>query len=802
MTSVAATRPAFAGHASVRLEDAELLRGDGRFAEDLPVRPGALRAAILRSPHAHAEIISIDAVAALGVPGVACVVIGEDARRWTRPFAVAVKTAAEHWCLAIDRVRYVGEPIAVVLARDRNSAEDGLERIVVDYRPLPALTDPETAARPDAPLIHPAVGANVLSDRAFRYGDPQTTFAEAEHRISITTRYPRNAGAPLECYVVFAEYSPADEAYDILANFQGPFALHPVMAMALKVPGNRLRLRTPAHSGGSFGAKHAVFPYIVLMALAARKAGRPVKWVESRLEHLVAATAATNRVTTLSAAVDASGRVTALAWDQLEDCGAYLRAPEPATLYRMHGNMTGAYAVRHLAIENRIVASNKTPSGLVRGFGGPQVYFALERLMERIAATLGLDPLEVIRRNLVATLPHKCPAGAMLDSGDYPRAVDFAAREGGLAALRRRRERMRAAGRLYGIGFATIVEPSISNMGYITTVLTRAERQLAGAKAGALAAATVALDPQGGVLVTIDSLPQGQGHRTVTAAVVAQVFGLAPAMIRVESTFDTARDAWSIAAGNYSSRFAGATAGAAFIAATRLRTRLAEIAAAQLNRRPEDLSFRHGHIAAANPKNSLSFARVAGMSHWCADGPAEAKPSPLRETVFWNPVGLDPPNAADEINAAAVYGFVFDFCGVEIDGDTGTLRVDRYVSLHDAGHILHRALFDGQVRGGFAMGLGAALCERLVYGENGACLSGSFADYAVPTAATVPELTILHMESPSPVTPLGAKGVAEGNAMSTPVCIANAVADALGTAEIILPLTPERVLELVRRRQR
>jgi 2-furoyl-CoA dehydrogenase large subunit len=779
-----------------RREDADLLTGRGRFGDDLPVRRDALVAAILRSPHAHAEVASIDAAGALAVPGVDSIVTGEDARRWTRPFAVAVKTAAEQWCLATDRVRHVGEPVAVVLAHDRDAAEDALERIAVDYRPLPPVTDPEAAARPEAPLLHPAAGTNVLSERAFRYGDPEAAFAGAAHRISITSRYPRNTGAPLECFVVVAEYSAGEDAYEIVANFQGPLAMHPVMAMALGVPGNRLRLRTPSCSGGSFGAKHAVFPYVVLLALAARKAGRPVKWVESRLEHLVAATAATNRITTLSAAVDGDGVVEALAWDQLEDCGAYLRAPEPATLYRMHGNMTGAYRIRHLAIRNRVVVTNKTPSGLVRGFGGPQVYFALERLMQRIAATLNLDPLEVIRRNLVAAFPYRCVAGAVLDSGNYGVAIDAAVREGELAELRQRRAAALAEGRFYGIGFAAIVEPSISNMGYVTTVLSPAERQQAGPKAGASAAATVALDPQGGVSVTIDSLPQGQGHCTVAAQVVADVFGLAPAAIRVDAGLDTGKDAWSIAAGNYSSRFAGASAGAVHVAATRLKQRLARSAAALLNRRPEELRFADGRVfAARNPENSLSFARVAGAGHWF---PGDR--TALRETAFWSPEALAAPNAADEVNAAAAYGFVFDFCGIEIDRDTGEIRIDKYASLHDAGRILNRTLVDGQIWGGFAMGLGAALCERVVYGEDGEMLTGSFADYPLPTAASIPPLAILHWESASPVTPLGAKGVAEGNAMSTPACIANAVADALGAAEITLPLTPERVLDLLRRK--
>ena len=782
----------------IRIEDADLLRGRGRFADDLPVPRGTLQAAILRSPHPHAELVSIDASAALAMPGIACVVTGEAAKRWTKPFAVAVKTTMQHWCLGVDRVRYVGEPVAVVLAQNRNLAEDALERINVQYRPLSAVVDPEAAATSDAPPLHPAIGSNIVSDRSFRYGDPEMAFAAAAYRISITTRYPRNAGAPLETFVVLAEHLPGEDTYEVTANFQGPLAMHPVMALALGVPANRLRLRTPPDSGGSFGAKHAVFPYIVLMALAARKAGRAVKWVETRLEHLTAATSATNRVTTLTAAVDSDGVITALDWDQLEDCGAYLRAPEPATLYRMHGNMTGAYRVPNLAIRNRVVLTNKTPSGLVRGFGGPQVYFALERLMQRIAVTLGLDPLEVIRRNLVDRFPYRCPAGAVLDSGDYLGAVEQALGEGGLDALRKRREAARAAGRLYGIGFAAVVEPSISNMGYITTVLSLQERQRAGPKGGAQAAATVALDPLGGVSAVIDSLPQGQGHRTVAAQIIGEVFGLPSSAVRVEASLDTGRDAWSIAAGNYSSRFAGATAGAAWLAATRLRDKLARIAAAQLNVRPEEVRFAEGRVfAAANPENSLHFVRLAGIGHWSPGSLPDEEAAPLRETVFWSPVALRPPNEADEINSSATYGFVFDFCGVEIDRETGEVCVDKYVSLHDAGRILNPALFDGQVRGGFAMAIGAALYERFIYDKSGSFLTGSFADYAVPTAGMVPELVVLHRETPSPVTPLGVKGVAEGNSMSTPVCIANAVADALGVGDIELPLTPQRVLQLL-----
>ncbi|HEV2303695.1 MAG TPA: xanthine dehydrogenase family protein molybdopterin-binding subunit [Stellaceae bacterium] len=771
-----------------RFEDLPLLAGRGRYADDLPVSRRTLHAAVLRSPHAHAEILSLDATAALALPGVACVVTGENARAWTHPFTAVLPTPAEHWCLALDRVRHVGEPVALVAAADRYLAEDAAAAIAVEYRPLP-------------PIVKPRQGI-VVSDRSFRYGDPESAFAEARHRISVEVNYPRNAGCPIECCVVIAEYDPGEGAYEVTANFQGPMSLHPVMALALGVPANKLRLKTPPNSGGSFGAKHALFSAVPLAAIAAKKAGAPVKWVEDRLEHLSAATAAPGRVSRLEAAVGEDGEVLALAWDQIEDCGAYLRAPAPATLYRMHGNMSGAYRVENLAIRNRVVLTNKTPSGLVRGFGGPQVYFALERLMQRIAVELHLDPLAVIKKNLVPSgvFPYRCPAGALLDSGDYPAAVERAAAAGGLAELLARRDEARCERRLYGVGFAAIVEPSISNMGYVTTASSPDERRRGGPKSGALAAATVFFDPLGGVNVAIDSLPQGQGHRTAVAQIVGDVFGLAPGAIAVAAELDTAKDAWSIAAGNYSSRFAGAAAGAAYLAAMRLRDKLARIAAAALNLPPGELAFAGGRIfAAGNPDNGVSFARMAGASHWSPETLPNPAAAALRETVFWSPPTLAAPNEADEVNAAAAYGFVFDFCGVEIDRGTGHVRIDKYVTMHDAGRILNRALFEGQVQGGFAQGLGAALYESLDYDEGGAFLSGSFADYALPTAYDVPEPVMLHMESPSAVTPLGAKGVAEGNAMSTPVCIANAVADALGVADLELPLTPAKLAALIGR---
>jgi 2-furoyl-CoA dehydrogenase large subunit len=790
----------FLGVPMLRKEDPALLSGRGRYADDLPVPAGTLHAHVIRSPHAHARIARIDATDALAQDGVWAVVTGEDVRKLSDPFLIALKAKVDQWSLAVEHVRYVGEPVALVVAESRYLAEDAAELVAIDYEPLPAVIDPQAAREKSAPLLHPDAKTNEISVRKFTYGDPKREFERAHARVALTVDYPRNSFTPMECYVVVAEYRAADDSYDVLANFQGPFSTHPVMARALRVAGPKLRLRIPPDSGGSFGIKLSVFPYIVLVALAARITGRPVKWVEDRLEHLVAASSGPNRVTEIEAAVSKDGRILALRLDQLEDYGAYLRAPMPGPLYRMHGAITGAYDIAHVEVTNRVVLTNKMPASLIRGFGGPQLYLALERLVQRIAIELGLDHLEVIKRNLVPKekFPYRAAAGALYDSGDYLRAVETATGEGRLADLRRRRDAARAAGRHYGIGFAVVIEPGMSNMGYLSTLLTPEARDKAGPKNGAVSMATVNVDPLGAVSVTADVTVQGQGHATVLSQIVAEPLGLKPDDVNVVLEIDTAKDQWSIAAGTYSCRFTPGTAVAAHLAAGRMADKLKGIAAKQLNVLPEDIELVAGRVRSrSNPDNALPFGRVAGTSHWSPvmlpDGMAPA----LRETAVWSPPELEPPASDDRINTSLTYGFVFDMCGVEIDALSYQVRVDRYVSMHDAGRILNPLIAEGQMRGAFVQGIAAALYEEFVYDGDGQFLTGTFADYLVPTVAEIPPVEMLHQETPSPLTPLGAKGLAEGNCMSVPACIANAIADALNVKDVRLPATPRRIHALI-----
>ena len=755
------------GRSVERVEDDALLRGEGRFLDDLSPVPHTWHAAVVRSQLAHARI-EVDVSAALEAPGVIGVLTGADVLALSRPFPAGIDSGVPQYATAIDTVRYVGEPIAVVVARNRYLAEDAAELVDVDYDPLDAVVDPVAAA------------ADAVHDRTFAYGDVDTAMAGADLVLRQRFHVPRFTCTPVECYAVVADWDQTAGRLTTWANFQGPFTLHGVAAAALGLKGDRLRLLTPPDSGGSFGVKSSVFAYIVLIGLASRHLGVPVTWIEDRLEHLASSAAATGRTTEIEAGFTASGRLIALRYDAIEDVGAYVRAPEPATLYRMHGSLSGAYTVPNVGVRNRVVLTNTQPSGLNRGFGGPQLYFGLERTMAIAARRLGLDPAELARRNLIPeeAMPYRTPSGALYDSGDYAACLDRALELADYDELRVRIVAARAEGHLAGIGLACIVEPSISNMGYITLAQTADERALTLPKSGNAEGASISINPLGGITVRLASTPQGQGHRTVCAQVVADVLGCTPDEVTVMAEMDTASVPWTVASGAYSSRFSGVAVGAVQAAALKLRAKIDAIRA---------------HAG----DDGLSLRRVAGMAHWNPEGLPDDEEPGLSAVAFWAPPTLDPPDDEDRVASSASHGFIVDICAVEIERETGEVRVLDYVTVHDAGRLLNPLLADGQVVGGFAHGIAAALYERHVYDEWGNLMTSSLVDYLTPTAPDVPALTIGHLSSPSAVTALGAKGIGEGNTMSAPVCVANAVADAIGRDDVELPLTPPRVWELL-----
>jgi 2-furoyl-CoA dehydrogenase large subunit len=455
-----------------RVEDDALLRGEGWFMDDLAPLPHIAEAAVVRSTEAHARLVSIDVTAARALPGVVGVLTGHDVVALSRPFPSAIGRRVEHWAAAVDRVRYVGEPVAVVVARDRYVAEDAAELVAVEYDPLPVAASLDAALAADGPVLHEGVGSNVVSDRRFSYGGAGSRLAGADLVVRRCFRHPRSSCTPVEGLGVICAWDVGAGSVTAWSNFQGPFTLHGVAAAALGLPAAKLRLVSPPDSGGSFGVKASVFTSVVLMALASRRFGVPVRWTEDRVEHLLASSMATERLSTVEAGFSSSGELVALRLDLVDDVGAYVRAPEPATLYRMHGCITGPYAVRDVEVRSRVVVTNRCPTGLNRGFGGPQLSFALERTMAIAAARLGLDPVEVVRRNLVpaSAMPYRAAGGGVYDSGDYVACLEQALELAGYGALRRRQAERRSERRRLGIGLACVVEPSASNMGYITLV--------------------------------------------------------------------------------------------------------------------------------------------------------------------------------------------------------------------------------------------------------------------------------------------------------------------------------------------
>ncbi|HEY3240224.1 MAG TPA: xanthine dehydrogenase family protein molybdopterin-binding subunit [Acidimicrobiia bacterium] len=783
-----------------RVEDEALLRGEGWFMDDLDPLPNTAEAAVVRSTMAHARIRAVDVSAAAEVDGVLGVLTGAQVGQLSRPFPSALRTGIDYRAAAVDVARYVGEPVAVVVARDRYVAEDAAELVEVDYEPLPVAASPEAALAGGAPVLHPASGSNVVSDRHFAYGDAARALAGADLVVRKAFRHPRSSCTPVEGYGVICHWERGEVT--AWSNFQGPFTLHGVTAAALGIPSSKLRLVSPPDSGGSFGVKASIYPYIVLMALASRICGVPVRWTEDRVEHLLASSMATERLTEIEAGFSAAGDLVALRLELTDDVGAYVRAPEPATLYRMHGGITGPYRVRDVEVRSRVVVTNRCPTGLNRGFGGPQLAFAVERTLAIAATRLGLDPAEVTARNLVPgeAMPYQAPAGAVYDSGDYPACFDKAlslSRYHEVRAEQAQRRSEAGAGRRLGVGLACVVEPSASNMGYITLTRPAEERSAGPPMDGNAETVTIAMGPDGGVQVGFTSTPQGQGHRTVAAQIVADAVGVAPDAVTVHAGADTVTRAPTVSAGNYSSRFAVTVAGAVHTAAEQLAGRLRAVAAPMVGCAPDDVELVDG--TARGPAGEVPLRRLAGAAHWDPAGLPDGVDG-LALTLTYTVPGLAPPDRSDRVNSSAAYGFLADVAVVEVDTATGEVRVRDYVSVHDAGRILHPALAEGQVLGGLAHGLGAALMERHVYDTDGNLLTTTFLDYPCPTATELPTPVTAMIESRSPVTPTGAKGLGEGTTMSAPAAVANAVADALGVEDVELPLTPARVWALLQPR--
>ncbi len=767
--------PRYLGAHVKRLEDPRLLAGQGRFLDDITL-PGLLHAAFVRSAHAHAIVRAVDAEPARGVPGVVLALTGRDLEGEVAPLAPRLEapgfTPTAWPALAAGRARFAGEPVAVVAGLTPYAAVDGAAAVAVDYAPLPAVADVTAALAPGAPRLHPGHPSNVLFERSERQGDVDGAFAAAAVIVRETFTHARCSASPLEGRGLVARWE--DGGLTLWTGTQVPHVFRTAVARAFGLPESRVRVIVP-DTGGGFGQKMHVMPEDLAVAALARRAGRPVKWIETRRENLAAATQARELRVEIEAAADADGTLRALRASLVSDVGAYHVYPLTGALEALGAAsiLPGPYRTPAYAFEITALATNKPPLGAYRGVGMTMGAFVMERTLDLLADRLGLDPALVRQRNLIPRdgYPFTSATGFVYDSGDYPKALEAALTLAGYERLVREREDGRARGRLLGIGLACYTE--------YTGIGSETYRRRGMVDVPGPEAATVRVENDGGVTCLVSFPSQGQGHATTTAQLVADQLGVPLEAVTVRQP-DTAEA--PPGTGTFASRGAIAQSGAADAAAATVRGALLAAAGGLLEASPADLVLADGMVRVRGvPDRGMTVAEVARRTYAADGGGAR-----LAATQRFDPPG---PTFSGAVHVASV----------EVDPETGRVAVRDYVVVEDCGPVINPMIVEGQIHGAVAQGIGEALSERLVYDESGQLLTGTLMDYALPTAATLPAFTIGHLETPSPLTPGGFKGMGEGGTIGAPAAIANAVADAvkpLGVGVTTLPILPA---DLIRR---
>ena len=776
----------FVGRSLPRREDRRLLTGRGQFVADLDL-PHMLHAAFVRSPLAHARIRSVDLSRAGAAPGVALVMSGADLARLLPPVPDTQVSLPRKWMnqirhnfinpqqplLAHDKVRHVGEAVAVVLAESRNAAEDAALLVSLDLEPLPAVVDPEAALALGAPIIHDRFASNLIGAFTIGKGNADTALAGAPHRLSRRFHHHRYGALPMECRGVVAEHDRRTDSVTIWSSTQVVHWVRREAASVLRLPEARVRC-VALDVGGGFGVKGHVYPEDLLIPFLARRCSRPVQWIEDRREHLICSCHSRDQTHDVEIGFDSDGRILALRDDFIVDCGAW-NPIGVGVVYNTAVHLTGPYKIDNLAISARVAATNKVPNAPYRGAGRPEAALAMERAVDLVAGALGLEPAEVRLRNMIGPdempyhmgIPYRDGEPIVYDSGDYKAALrDALDGIGGIAAFRERQRAAREAGRYIGLGIGCYVE---------------------GTGVGPFESATVRIDPSGKVYVSSGACPQGQGMETIFAQVVADAWSVDPADV-VTTFADTS--AIAIGFGTIASRSTVTLSAAIAGASERLRTKVFAIGANLLECAASDLELRRGGVGILGvPGAEVSLAAVAQAARpgW-DNGRPQGLEAGLEETYYYEP-------------PTVTWTYAVHVALVEVDIELGRVSLDKYVVAHDCGVVVNPMLVEGQIVGGAAQGIGGGLLEEFSYDADGQLLAGSLADYIMPTACEIPSMALIHRHSPSPLNPLGVKGVGEGGAIAPPVAIANAVADALAPfkAEFNrLPLKPERISEAVR----
>jgi CO/xanthine dehydrogenase Mo-binding subunit len=783
--------PRWIGRSVKRVEDPLLVTGRAEFIDNVS-QTGMLHCAILRSPYAHARIRSVDASSAEKLPGVRAVVTGEDARRWTHP-AITMPDGWGTHCLAVEKVRFVGEPIAAVAATSRYVAEDALEAIEVDYEPLPPVVDPFRAAEPGGPLVFEDKETNVMYARVFRWGEVDEAFRSADHVFTETFRWHRLGANPLETFGVVSEWDPIDGRLTCRGSFQSPSHLALGRAGTLGLPSNKVRLIPHPH-GGSFGGKGGPRGIDITAMLSRKAEGRPVKWIEDRTEYLLGGgSQAWDRHYEVSLAVQNDGTLTGLAVKLVDDLGATgegfgaLSAAKPLTSF------TGCYTIPAASYDLTLVATNKLPASPYRGMGPPPHNWVLEHMVDAAARALGMDPAEIRRKNFIPPdrFPYTIPSGNEYDSGNYEAALDTVLGMADYAKLREEQRAARAEGRLVGIGVVSTIEPGVFDWNAYAVV------GMPGT--GVPEGATVGIDVLGKITVRVGFSLEGQGQYTVAAQILADFFGVELEDVRVVAQdTDTAPPHF----GPGGSRLGVALTGAVLGAAEQVKQKLVKVAARLLGADPSDVELMDGMLRVkGTPGAEIPMAQVAGTMLTRSDLlPPDVDPSP-EATYVWTAPGRTP---ADEEGRAKSYLTAANACHVvllEVDPETGMVQIHKYWIADDCGTRLNPSNVEGMIQGGVAQGVGAALLEEYAYDEDAQPLTSTLMDYLLPTIHDVPHTEKTALVTPSPFTPLGAKGVGEGAIHTTPAAILCGINDALvplGVRVTEVPASPCRLWTLIR----
>ena len=764
-----------------RREDPRLLRGEGRFVDDIKL-PGLLHAAFVRSPHAHARIVAVRADEARRQPGVAHVFAFADLARWMKPMplfgAVPPGLAARvqvtmkqspQLAMCRDVVRHVGEIVAMVLADSRALAEDAAERIEVEYEPLPVVTDMVAGAEPGAPVIFPEWGENVAVEFRTGFGDAARALAEAPVTVRERLYVHRYVGMPIETRAVVAQWDARDGALTTWNTTQVVHFVQQGLAAALELPAHKVRVIAP-DVGGGFGTKANGYPEDLLVPAAAIAARRPVKWTEDRREHMMGSAHARHQVHDIEIGARRDGTMLAVRDRIWVDLGAY-NVWGIVLPYNTVAHLLGPHRVPALDVECRGVVTNKTPNAPYRGAGRPETVFAMDRIVDCLARELRMDPAEVRRRNYLTAadlpyelqIPYRDGNRLIYDSGDFRANLDAALDAVGYDALRREQAELRARGVHRGIGISGYVE---------------------GTAIGPYEGATVRMDATGRAVVSTGAASQGQGHETSFAQIAADALGVPLDWVTVVGG-DTGAIPFGV--GTFASRSAVNAGSSIHEAAGQVREKLVNAAAVLLEAAPRDVDIADGLASVrGTPASAVPLGRVIQAALPTFARPSAVAPD-FEATVYHH-------------QPTVTYTSAVHVAHVEVDAGTGAVRLLRYLVAHDCGKLINPVIVEGQIHGGVAQGVGGGLLEEMAYDEAGQLLTGTFMDYLVPTAMELPPIETVHLEFPSPRNPLGIKGIGEGGAISPPAAIANAVEDALAPFGVRVtrePLGPSRVVDLI-----